>query len=102
MGRKFRDDLFHILVRFRMRIVAVVGDVAKMYRQIALDNAGKDYHRLFWRNTSSEPLEVYRMTRVTYGVKYAGHTSIRLLQVVAAKFGNEPTRKAINDFYVDY
>ena len=100
-GPKIQDDLFHILIRFRLRIVAVVGDVAKMYRQIALDNAGKDYHRLFWRNTSSEPLEVYRMTRVTYGVKSAGHTSIRSLQVIAAKFGNAATQKAMNDFYVD-
>ena len=51
-GPKLQDDLFHILVRFRVKCVAITGDIAKMYRQILLDEKGKDYHRLFLTTTS--------------------------------------------------
>lgn len=100
-GPKLQDDLIHILCRFRFRKVAVLGDVAKMYRQVCLDPKGKDYHRIQWREHSSLPLEIWRMTRVTYGVKSASHAAIKALQVVLDKHGNVLIRLAGRDFYVD-
>ena len=100
-GPKLQDDLFHILVRFRFKRVAITGDVAKMYRQVLLDNKGKDFHRVFWRENSSEPLKVYRMTRVTYGVKSASHSAIKALQSTFDRCGTAETSLIRDDFYVD-
>ena len=100
-GPKLQDDLFHILVRFRFKFVAITGDIAKMYRQILLDEKGKDYHRLFWRANSSSPLQVFRMTRVTYGVKSASHSAIKALQLTFDRFGTPETQMVRDDFYVD-
>ena len=41
VGPTVQQDLFSILFRFRLQKVALSGDIAKMYRQIALDPAEK-------------------------------------------------------------
>ena len=100
-GPKLQDDLFHIMIRFRFPFIALIGDIAKMYRQVKLDLPAQNYHRLFWRRSYNEPLLVYRMTRVTYGVKSASHSSIKALQLTADRFGSPATRLSIKNMYVD-
>ncbi len=41
-GPNLQDKLFHIMIRFRFHMVALCGDIAKMYRQIGLDKVAKD------------------------------------------------------------
>ena len=99
MGPKIQDDLFDHIIRVRRYAIGITGDIAKRYRQIALDKEDKDFHRLFWRDTPSDPIKVYRMTRVTYGIGSSGYHSIRLLQE-AGKYSS--VEKVIKrDFYVD-
>ena len=99
VGSKIQDDLFDHLIRFRCYAIGITGDVAKMYKQIALDKKDKDFHRLFWRDTQEEPIKVYRMTRVTYGVGSSGYHSIRSLQEAGKNSSVEELIK--RDFYVD-
>ena len=68
VGPKCQDDLFNILIRFRMFKIAMSADVAKMYRQVKLSLENRDLHRIIWRKNPTEPILTYRMTRVTYGV----------------------------------
>ena len=56
---------------------------------------------MFWRENSSEPLRVYRMTRVTYGVKSASHSAIKALQSTFDRCGTAETSLIRDDFYVD-
>ena len=102
IGPRIQDTIFHILVRFRFHRIGLAADVAKMYRQIALDGPSKDFHRICWRDKPEEPIKVYRMTRVTYGVTSSSYHAIRTLQD-ASEFCKFPdTARAIRqDFYVD-
>lgn len=39
-----------------------------MYRAVELTQSDRDFHRFVWRKDPGEPLQDYRMTRVTFGV----------------------------------
>ena len=39
-----------------------------MYRAVLLPEEQRDLHRFFWRESLNEPLQEYRMTRLTFGV----------------------------------
>ena len=70
-----------------------------MYRQIAVDKGNKEFHRLIWRDTPSDSIKVYRMTRVTYGIGSSGYHSNRSLQEAGKDSSVEKVVK--RDFYVD-
>ena len=46
VGPTVQEDLFSILIRFRFHKVGLSADIAKMYRQIALESVAKDFHRI--------------------------------------------------------
>ena len=79
VGPKVQEDLFDILLRFRFFKVGMSADIAKMYRQVELSKKDKDYHRIFWRFDRQQPIDTYRMTRVTYGVANSSFHAIRSL-----------------------
>ena len=102
VGPTVQEDLFSILIRFRTHKVALSGDIAKMYRQIALSHCAKDFHRILWRDSPEEPIKQYRMTRVTYGIASSAFHSTRSLVEVANRCKDESLQKSIKqDFYVD-
>ena len=78
-----QDNLCDILLRFRFHVVASSANVAKMYRQIGLHTSSRDYHRILWRDQPCDPIQTWRMTRVTYGVRSSAHHAIKCLQSVA-------------------
>ena len=46
VGPTIQQDRFSILLGFRVHRVALSGDIAKMYRQIGLDESAKDFYRI--------------------------------------------------------
>ena len=103
VGPKCQDDLFNILIRFRMFKIAMLADVAKMYRQVELSPEDRDLHRILWRKNPTDPILTYRMTRVAYGIASSSFHAVRSL-LDCAKFPNTPeiVEEAIErDFYVD-
>ena len=68
VGPKLQDNLFDHLLRFLCYPIRMTGEIAKMYRQVALNKEDKDCHRFLWRVVPEQPIETYRMTRVTYGI----------------------------------
>ena len=102
VGPRIQDEIFKILVRFRFYAIGMAGDVAKMYRQIGLHEEDRDFHRLIWREDPNQPLEIFRMTRVTYGITSSSYHAIRALQS-AADYAELPTTESAlrRDFYVD-
>ena len=102
VGPTVQEDLISILIRFRTHKVALLGDIAKMYRQLALSHCAKDFHRILWRDSPEEPIKHYRMTRVTYGIASSAFHSTRSLVEVANRCKDESLQKSIKqDFYVD-
>ena len=95
VGPRVQHVIFKILVRFRFHVIGLAADVAKMYRQVGLDNEGKDFHRLCWRESVDDPIRVYRMTRVTYGVTSSAYHAIRTLQDAAEFCQTHDAKRAI-------
>ncbi|XP_063970046.1 uncharacterized protein LOC129255891 [Lytechinus pictus] len=71
-GSDLLKDLFGVLLRFRERPVAILGDISKMYHRVLIPEADQHVHRYLWRdlNVEQEP-DVYVKTVVTFGDKPA-------------------------------
>lgn len=59
-GPTVQEDLFNILIRFRKHNFVITADIAKMYRQVLVNEKQRDYQRIVWRNSSEEPVVHYR------------------------------------------
>ena len=92
------------LLKFRTYPVALSADVSKMYREVELAPADRDLHRYIWRHTPEEPIQDYRMTRVTFGVSASPYLAIRTLHQTASDHGAAHPSAADHirsSFYVD-
>ena len=67
-GPTLQDNLTDILLRFRFHTTALCADVETMYSQGYLKRISRDYHQRLWRDQPGEPIEVWRMNRVTFGI----------------------------------
>ncbi|XP_052806575.1 uncharacterized protein LOC128235822 [Mya arenaria] len=65
---KQQNELFDILLRFRMKAVAIMCDIQEMYLQVGLANPDRAMHRFLWRTECSKPIETYEFNRVVFGV----------------------------------
>lgn len=104
VGPTIQNDLFSILVRFRKHSVVLVGDLAKMYRQILVHENERNLQRIIWRNSPEEEVKHFQLNTVTYGTASASFISTRCLQQVA--IDNDKTYSIESDiirsdFYVD-
>ncbi|XP_055622043.1 uncharacterized protein LOC129773533 [Toxorhynchites rutilus septentrionalis] len=104
VGPVVQDDLYSIILRFRLHKYAIIADIEKMYRMINVDPA--DYHlqRILWRDDPSEPIRTFELTTVTYGTSPAPYLATRCLKKLAED--NKPTypiaaETILNGFYVD-
>ncbi|UYV78540.1 hypothetical protein LAZ67_16001938, partial [Cordylochernes scorpioides] len=66
-GPKIQQDLFHIILIFRIYPVAINADIAKMYRQIRISQEDSEFQRIVWRNDPHDKIKDYRLETVPYG-----------------------------------
>ena len=57
VGPNVQQDLFSILLRFRMHNYVLIADIEKMYRQILVAEKDCHYQRILWRDS---PLEQFK------------------------------------------
>jgi len=103
-GGVVQDDLVSIVLRFRLHEYVMTADVEKMYRQILIDLAYRDYQRILWRDSPEKELSHYQLNTVTYGTASAPYQATRCLQELSTLNSvNHPrAAEAIRkDFYVD-
>ena len=104
VGPTIQPTLVNLLLKFRTYPVALSADVSKMYREVELAPADRDLHRYIWRHTPEEPIQDYRMTRVTFGVSASPYLAIRTLHQTASDHGAAHPSAADHirsSFYVD-
>ena len=98
---------FDVLIRFRMKPIALVADVRKAFHEVEIFEKDRDCLRFLWsEDPSIEPLEVkdYRFTRVIFGSAPSpfllNPTFHKHLELYA---GEEPQFVAdtLSSFYVD-
>ena len=68
MGPALQPKLQNILIRNRMRPVAVLGDIKKAFHQIEVDKKDRDVFRFFWvKDLKSMEVVTLRFTRLPFG-----------------------------------
>ena len=69
-GPKLQNDVMDLLLRFRRRPVALVGDINEMFSQIRLAETDRCFHRFLWRKMECErEPDVYESTRLIFGAR---------------------------------
>ena len=99
-----QPTLVSTILKFRSRRIATTADISKMYRELELSPGDRDLHRFIWRPAPEEPIQDYRMTRVTFGVSASPYLAIRTLHQTAMDHGGEHPEAAhqiMTSFYVD-
>ncbi|XP_055623247.1 uncharacterized protein LOC129766684 [Toxorhynchites rutilus septentrionalis] len=104
VGPVVQDDLLDIILRFRTFPIALVADIAKMYRQILVHPDDVRFQRILWRFSGKTPIQVYELLTVTYGLAPSSYLATRTLQQLAEDEGaaypiGGPALK--KNFYVD-
>lgn len=74
-----------------------------MYRQIWVNENQRDYQRILWREDPSQPLNVFRLKTVTYGVITASYLATACFKKLSEEVQNYPEAclALSRDFYVD-
>ncbi|XP_073961651.1 uncharacterized protein [Choristoneura fumiferana] len=104
VGPQLQDDMRNIIMRWRMKKICFVADIQKMYRQILVTKQDSDLQRLLWRNNTKDPIQEYRLLRVTFGTASAPYLAVKTLQRVSDDEGRhhpEATKTIKEDFYMD-
>ena len=104
VGPMLHQTLDKILMKFRMYRVALTGDVQKMYREILLAPSDQNFHRFVWRAQVSDPVSIFCMNRVTFGVTSSPYVAVQTLQQAADEFGEDSPVAVAHlkkSFYVD-
>ncbi|XP_058449212.1 uncharacterized protein LOC131429180 [Malaya genurostris] len=103
-GPVIQDDLLDLMIRFRKHAVALVADIEKMYRQIRVHSEDTPLQRIVWRFNPSEPIQVYELLTVTYGLSPSSFLATRVLKQLALNSARNQKSVSVavaEDFYMD-
>lgn len=103
-GPTVQEELLDLMLRFRNHAIALVADVAKMYRQILVHEDDRSLQRILWRFDQSETVKVYELQTVTYGLAPSSFLATRVLKQLALDSGSKyklATNAVLEDFYMD-
>ena len=103
-GPSLQEDLFTILVRFRLYTYVMSADIKQMYKQINLNNDHRNLQCILWKPDPNGPIKTCRLNTVTYGYKSSAYLAIKCLANSGDIIKNEEpevSRIIKEDFYVD-
>ena len=103
-GPTLQPTLAQTLMKFRTYPIGLSADISKMYREVELREGDRDMHRFLWRASPQDPVQDFRMVRVTFGISSSPYLAIRTLQQTSDDHGKDhPTVQmhVSQSFYVD-
>ena len=104
VGPRQQNDLLKILLRFRTYRIALMADIERMFCQIRIKEIHRNFLRFFWRENSSEPLQIFRLISLPFGLKCSPYIAIRCLKEIAKIWIDQFPRACnfiLSSFYVD-
>ena len=107
VGPSLNPLLFDILLRFREKRVALIGDIEKAFLNIEVDESDRDNLRFLWCEDVHKPdskIIVYRFCRVVFGLNASPFLLNATLRYHISKYKEEDpefVRKMLESFYVD-
>lgn len=104
IGPTILEDLWAVLIRWRMGKIALTADIEKMYRQFWVHENDSKYLQILWRDNPTDPFELIELRTVTFGTAAAPYMAIKGLHLIAEAV--EKTHPQIANsikkcFYVD-
>lgn len=82
-GPKLQSDLPSIILQWRQFKFVYSADIAKMYRQILIDQHDLDFQRIRWQSDSDAIPHDYQLLTLTYGMTCASFLALRVLKCLA-------------------
>lgn len=79
-GPKLHNNIFTILINFRLFPICLGADIKGMYRQINMIKEHRPYQRILWRFNTDDPIQVYELNTVTFGVSSSPFLSLRTVK----------------------
>ncbi|XP_046973670.1 uncharacterized protein LOC124540249 [Vanessa cardui] len=104
VGPKLQQDLRHILMRWRRHPFCIIADLVQMYRQVRVEEKDTDFQRILWRSNPNDPIEHYKLLRLTFGTACAPYLAVKALQQLAKDEEAQYPRAAkiaLQDYYID-
>lgn len=83
-GPKLQKDVMALLLNFRFYKVVFTADIKQMYRQILVHPSHRRFQRILFRFSLSDPVRVYELNTVTYGVASSPYIALRTLKQLSS------------------
>ncbi|XP_070515382.1 uncharacterized protein [Cardiocondyla obscurior] len=87
-GPKLQTELPAILLQWRQHRYVYTADIAKMFRQILVDERDVNYQCILWSPDSLDTVGEYQLLTVTYGMKCAPYLALRVLRCLCEDEGS--------------
>lgn len=105
-GPVIQPELFDIVLRFRLHMIVITADVAKMYRQVLISENDRSFQRILWRDSPDKPLLYFALNTVTYGTASASFLATRVLKeskalIEFSEQHSEISQSILQNFYLD-
>ena len=106
-GPSLNPLLFHILLRFREKRTALVGDIEKAFLNVEVYEADRNFLRFLWLENPKDPnskIIMYRFCRVVFGLNASPFLLNATLRHHISKYNSvdpEFVKKLLDSFYVD-
>lgn len=89
VGPSLQSNIFEVITRFRFHEICFGCDIKQMYRNILVDPSDQNLQLLVWRDTPTQPMQVYKLTRVTFGLTSSPYLALRCLKQLAIDEGDK-------------
>ena len=102
-GPSMYPSLSSVVSQFRCHVIAITGDISKMFRGILLNPEERDHHR-FLRHSLSGTIQDWRMKCLTFGVASSPYLATQVLHQAASDLREKYPLAAdtiVRSFYVD-
>lgn len=103
-GPKLQADVVTMLLNFRLFEVAMTADIRQMYRMIAVCPEHRKFQRLLWRFSPHDPLLIYELNTVVFGLNSSPYLALRTIHQLAsdeAESYPEASKAVLRDMYMD-
>nr|XP_037872500.1 uncharacterized protein LOC119629716 [Bombyx mori] len=89
VGPNLQNDLFRIILNFRLFNVAISADIRQMYLRILVKDEDRKFLRMLYRFDPSEEIKLYEFTRVPFGLCCSPFLAIRTVRQLVTDEGSQ-------------
>ena len=103
-GPDMLNNLLGVLLRFRENLIAIAGDIRKMYHTIKIESVDQHTHRFLWRHMEDRKPDIYVMTALSFGdrpVAAIAAVALKKTAEINEKEFPEASTTIKDDSYVD-